>query len=88
MWKTNGKTATLLLFLDSRFPKTETNVRCFLWRNCLLKHVIEGKIDRKREVTRRRGRRCKKALDDITKKRGYWTLTEEHYIALCGELAL
>jgi hypothetical protein len=28
-------------------------------RNCLLKHVIEGKIEGRIEVTGRRGRRCK-----------------------------
>jgi hypothetical protein len=32
MWKVNGKTTTLLRFLDGLFPKTETNARCFLWR--------------------------------------------------------
>jgi hypothetical protein len=33
MWKANGKTTTLLLFLDSLFPKTEIiYARCFLWR--------------------------------------------------------
>jgi hypothetical protein len=31
-----------------------------LRRNCLLKEVIEGKIKRRIEVTRRRGRRLKK----------------------------
>jgi len=30
-------------------------------RNCLLKHVIEGKIERKG----RRGRRCNELLDDF-----------------------
>jgi hypothetical protein len=30
MWKANGKTITLLLFLVSLFPKAETNARCFL----------------------------------------------------------
>ena len=30
MWKANGKTTILLLFLDSLFPKAETNARCFL----------------------------------------------------------
>jgi hypothetical protein len=29
-------------------------------RNCLVKKVIEGKIKGEMEVTRRRGRRCKK----------------------------
>jgi hypothetical protein len=27
IWKANGKTATLLLFLDSLFPKTEIHMR-------------------------------------------------------------
>ena len=34
-------------------------------RNCLLKQVIEGKIKGEMEVTRRRGRRRKKLLDDL-----------------------
>jgi hypothetical protein len=34
-------------------------------RNCILKQVIEGKIKGKMEVTRRRGRRRKKLLDDL-----------------------
>ena len=36
-----------------------------LRRNCLLKQVIEGKIKWEMEVARRRGRRCKKLLDDL-----------------------
>jgi hypothetical protein len=36
-----------------------------LRRNCLLKQVIEGKIKGEIEVTRRRGRRRKKLLDDL-----------------------
>ena len=36
-----------------------------LHRNCLLKHVIEGKIAGKMEVMERRGRRRKQLLDDI-----------------------
>jgi len=36
MWKANGKTTTLLLFLDSIFPKKETNARCFVWRQNIL----------------------------------------------------
>ena len=41
--------------------------------NYLLKHVIEGKIQR----TRRRGRRCYHLLDDPKKERRYWTLKRE-----------
>jgi len=38
-----------------------------LFKNCLLKHVVEGKREGRIEVTGRRGRRCKKILDDIKK---------------------
>jgi hypothetical protein len=43
-------------------------------RNCLLKHVIEGKIEGRIKVMGRRGRRQKKLLDDLKEKRGYWKL--------------
>ena len=46
-------------------------------RNCLLKQVIEGKIKGEMEVTRRRGRRRKKLLDDLKGRRGYSHLKEE-----------
>jgi hypothetical protein len=44
-----------------------------LRRNCLRKHVIEGKIERKIEVTGRRGRRHKQVLDGFKelKNMGY-----------------
>jgi len=42
-----------------------------LRRNCLLKQVIEGKIDGRIEVKRRRGRRHKQLLDDLKEKTGY-----------------
>ena len=48
-----------------------------LLRNCLLKHIIEGKIEGRTLVTGRRGRRCKHLLDDLTEKSGYWELNEE-----------
>ena len=47
-----------------------------LRRNCLLKHVIEGKIKGQIEVTRRRGRRRKKLSDDLKDRRGYCQLKE------------
>jgi hypothetical protein len=34
-------------------------------RNCFLKHVIEGKIEGRTEVTGIRGRRRKQLLDDL-----------------------
>ena len=48
-----------------------------LRRNCLLKQVIEGKIKEELDVTRRRGRRRKKLLDDLKDRRGYSQLKEE-----------
>ena len=48
-----------------------------LRRNCLLKQVIEGKIKGQIEMTRRRGRSCKKLLDDPKDRRGYCQLKEE-----------
>jgi len=48
-----------------------------LCRNCLLKQVIEGKIKGVVEVAKRRGRRCKKLLDDLKDRRGYSHLKEE-----------
>jgi hypothetical protein len=46
-----------------------------LRRNCLLKHVIEGKLEGR--MTGRRGRRHKQLLDDLKEKRRYWKLKEE-----------
>ena len=48
-----------------------------LRRNCLLQWVIEGKIKGGIEVTGRRGRRCRKLLDDLKDRRGYSHLKEE-----------
>ena len=48
-----------------------------LRRNCLLKQVIDGKIKGEIEVTRRRGRRRKKLLDNLKDRRGYSHLKEE-----------
>jgi hypothetical protein len=45
--------------------------------NCLLQQVIEGKIKVQTEVTRRRGRRRKKLLDDLKGRTGYCQLKEE-----------
>jgi hypothetical protein len=37
--------------------------------NCLLKHVIEGKLEGRVDVTGRRGRRRKQPLDDLKGRR-------------------
>jgi hypothetical protein len=46
-------------------------------RNCLLKHVIELKLEGRIEMMGRQGRRCKQLLDDLKEKRRYWKLKEE-----------
>jgi hypothetical protein len=48
-----------------------------LRRNCLLKPVIEGKIEGKIEVMKSQSGRGKKVLDDLKETRGYWKLKEE-----------
>jgi hypothetical protein len=45
-----------------------TNIH-ILRRNCLLKHVIEEKLEGRIEMTGRRGRRRKQLLDDLKEKR-------------------
>ena len=42
-----------------------------------MKHVVEGKIEGRTEVTGRRGRRRKQILDDLEETRGCWKLKEE-----------
>ena len=48
-----------------------------LRRNCLLKHVIKGKIERGIEVKGRQGRRRKQVLNDLNETRGCCRSTEE-----------
>jgi len=48
-----------------------------LRRYCLVKQVIEGKIERRIEVLRSGGRRRKQLLDDFKEMRGYCKLKEE-----------
>jgi len=46
-------------------------------RTCFLKHVIEGKIERRILVMGRRGRRRKQLLHDLKEKRACSKLKEE-----------
>jgi hypothetical protein len=57
--------------------KKEVWIGHILRRNCLLKHVIDGKIEGRMEVTGRRGRRRKHLLYDLKKTTDYWKLKEE-----------
>jgi hypothetical protein len=58
--------------------KRKTNwIGHILRRNCLLRQVIEGKIKGGIKVTGRRGRRSRKLLNDLKKRRGYSHVKEE-----------
>jgi hypothetical protein len=48
-----------------------------LHRNCLLKHIIEGKIEEITGVTGRRARRRKQLLDDLKNARRCCKVKEE-----------
>jgi hypothetical protein len=48
-----------------------------LRRNCLRQRVTEGKIQGGIEATGRQGRRRRKLLDDLEKRRGYSHLKKE-----------
>jgi hypothetical protein len=52
MRKANGRTTTLLLFLDSLFPKSETNTGYFLWRKIIptVKHADDFVLLAKEET--------------------------------------
>jgi hypothetical protein len=55
-----------------------------LRRNCLLNHIIEGKVERKE----RKGRRHKQLLNDLKERNATAIWKRKHYIALCEELGL
>jgi len=48
-----------------------------LCRNCLLKHIIEGKIEGRIAVKGRRRRRSKQRLDDLNETRRYCILKQD-----------
>ena len=48
-----------------------------LRRNCLLKQVVEGKIEGRKQEMRRRVRRRRQILWDLKEIRSYWKLKEE-----------
>ena len=58
-------------------------IRHVLRRNCLVKHIIKGKIEGRLEVKGRKGRRRKQLLDYINETRGYWKLQDEALDRMC-----
>jgi hypothetical protein len=57
--------------------KKSKSIGYTLHRNSLQKHVIEGKIQGRIEMTGRRGRRGKQILDNLKKIKGYRKLEQE-----------
>jgi hypothetical protein len=60
--------SSILQTIQRRKANWIVNILC---RDCLLKHIIEGKIEGRIEVMGRRGRRCKQLLDDLNPFRSY-----------------
>jgi len=82
-WTDHVRNEVLLRVNDRRNILHDVRKRKANWighilrRNCLLKQVIEGKINGEMEVIRRRGRRRRKLLDELKDMRGYSHLKEE-----------
>jgi hypothetical protein len=53
-----------------------------LCRNCLLKHVVEGKIEEKLAVKERRRGWRQQLLEELKERRGHWKLKEEALIRI------
>jgi hypothetical protein len=78
---------------DKNIPQTiksrKANRICnILRRNCLIKHITEGKIEGKVKVTGRLGRRRKELLDDLKEKVCIGNWMTKYYITLSGKLTL
>ena len=82
-WTDHVRNEVLLRVKEQRNILHEIRKRKAKWighilrRNCLVQRVTEGKIQRGIEVTRRRGRRRRKLLDDLKERRGHSHLNEE-----------
>jgi hypothetical protein len=83
-WTDNVRNEEVLLRVkEQRNMLHELRKRMANWighilrRDCLLQRVIERKIQGGIEVTGRKGRRCRKLLDDLKERRGYSHLKEE-----------
>ena len=76
-WRTLGRVKEERNVLHTIKRRKANRIGHILRRNCLLRHVIEGKIEGMIEVTGRRGRRRNKLRYDIKEKRVYRKLKEE-----------
>jgi hypothetical protein len=77
----SGKKERNILYTIQR---RKTNlIGYILYRNCLLKHIMERKTEVRIDVVDRRGRRHEQLLDDLKETRRYWKLkTEALYCTL------
>ena len=68
---------------DERNILQTLNTRKVTWicrilrRNCLLKHVVEGEMEGRIQIMKRRGRRYKQVQDDLKAARGFGKLKGE-----------
>jgi hypothetical protein len=82
-WTDRVRNEVFLRVKDQKNILHETSKRKANWighilrRNCLLRKVIEGKIEGGIEVIGRRGRGRRKLLDDLKDRRGYSHMKEE-----------
>jgi hypothetical protein len=75
--------------IPSKIKRRKANWICHsLRRNCLQKHVTEGKIERWTEVTGRRRRSRKQLLDYLMETRRYWKLNARFFGKLASEEAM
>ena len=69
---------------DERIILQTLNRRKAVWighilrRNSILKHVIEGKMEGRIQIVKRRGRRCMQLQDDLKEARGFRNLKGKH----------
>jgi hypothetical protein len=83
-WTDRVRKKVIGRFIEERIIVHATNIRnrnCIghiLRRKCLIKQVIERKVERKLEVKKGERRRCKQLLNDLKEKREYWKLKRKH----------
>jgi hypothetical protein len=73
---------------DAKKKRNANRIGYILRRNCLLKHVIERRLEERKEVAGKLGRRRKQLLDDFAETRDTENCNRKHQMALCGESAL
>jgi len=64
-------------FLHTTKPRKANRIGHILRRNCILKHVKEGRRKGRIEMTGRRERRRKKLVDDLKEMRRWWKVKQE-----------